>query len=177
MALIVAAAGDPLVVAPIVRRHIHELDGSLPLFQVRTFDEVAARSLAQRRFTMTLLGAFAIVALLMAAAGIYGVMAHLVSLRTPEIGVRLALGATRHGVMQQVLREAVTQAVIGLVIGLAASFVAMRGLRAFLYGVEPTDPLTIAAVTTTLLVVAALAVVVPAFKAMRIDPITALRAG
>jgi ABC-type antimicrobial peptide transport system permease subunit len=124
---------------------------------------------------MTLLACFAVLALVLAAAGIYGVMAHLVSLRTPEIGVRLTLGAKPGAVMRQVLGEGAIQVVIGLVIGLGASLGLMRGLRTMLFGIEPTDPLTLAGVGGALMLVALLAVAVPAVRAMRVDPITALR--
>ena len=166
---------DPLMLAPIVRRHVHELDPNLPLFQVRTMEEMAARSVERRRWTMTLLGAFAVLALVLAAAGIYGVMSHLVSLRTPEIGVRLTLGASPGGVMRQVLGEGAMQTGIGLAIGLGASLALMEGMRAILFGIEPTDPITLTAVGVALMVVAIVAVAVPAFRAMRVDPVTALR--
>jgi ABC-type antimicrobial peptide transport system permease subunit len=124
---------------------------------------------------MSLLAIFAVMALALAAAGIYGVMAHLVSLRTPEIGVRLTLGAKPGAVMRQILGEGAVQAGIGLAIGLAASLAVMRGLRTILFGVEPTDPLTLVSVGVSLMVVALLAVTVPAWRAMRVDPVTALR--
>jgi len=116
------------------------------------------------------------IALVLAAAGIYGVMAHLVSLRTPEIGIRLTLGASPWRVMQQVLGEGLAQAAIGLIIGLGASLAVMKGLSTILFGVAPTDPLTLAGVAATLLGVAVAAVAVPALRAMRIDPVSALRA-
>ena len=175
MSFVLEAAADPLSLIPSVQRHVRELDPNLPLSSVRTFDEVAARSVEQRRFTMTLLACFGILALLLAAAGIYGVMAHLVSLRTPEIGVRLTLGASPGGVMRRVLVEGATQAAIGLIIGLGASLVMMRGLSTILFGIEPTDPLTLISVGVSLMAVALLAVAVPALRAMRVDPITALR--
>jgi len=103
------------------------------------------------------------------------VMSHLVSLRTPEIGVRLTLGANPNGVMRQVLGEGAAQAAIGLIIGLGASLALMKGLRSILFGIEPTDPLTLISVGGALMVVALLAVAVPAVRAMRVDPITALR--
>jgi ABC-type antimicrobial peptide transport system permease subunit len=124
---------------------------------------------------MTLLGCFAVLALALAAAGIYGVMSHLVSLRTPEIGVRLTLGARPFQVMRQVLSEAIVQTGIGLVLGLGASLLLMQGIRSILFGVEPNDPLTLAAVGVSLLVSAMLAVAVPARRAMTVDPVSALR--
>ena len=175
MSFVLEAAADPLSLIPNLQHHVRELDASLPVSSVRTFDEVASRSVDQRRFTMTLLACFAVLALVLAAAGIYGVMAHLVSLRTPEIGVRLTLGAKPGAVMRQVLGEGAIQVVIGLVIGLGASLGLMRGLRTMLFGIEPTDPLTLAGVGGALMLVALLAVAVPAVRAMRVDPITALR--
>lgn len=103
-------------------------------------------------------------------------MAHLVALRTPEIGVRLTLGAKPIALMRQVLAEGAVQAAIGLAIGLGASLAVMQGLRSILFGVEPTDPLTLVSVGVSLMVVALIAVIVPAVRAMRIDPVTALRA-
>jgi putative ABC transport system permease protein len=167
--------GDPLALVPLVQRHVKELDANLPLFQVRTMEEVAARSVERRKWMMMLLAVFAALALVLAAAGIYGVMAHLVSLRTPEIGVRLTLGASPLGVMRQVLGEGVIQAAIGLMIGLGASLVLMKGMRAVLFGIEPTDPMTLVSVGVSLMVVALIAVAVPALRAMRVDPVTALR--
>jgi putative ABC transport system permease protein len=172
---VLLAKGDPLALVPIAQRHVRELDANLPLFQVRTMEEVAAVSVERRRWTMTLLAVFAILALVLAAAGIYGVMAHLVALRTPEIGVRLTLGAKPAAVMRQVLGEGAVQAAIGLAIGLGASFAVMQGLRSILFGVEPTDALTLTSVGVSLMLVAVIAVIVPAVRAMRIDPVTALR--
>ena len=175
MWFVLEAAADPLSLIPNVQRHVRELDPSLPVSSVRTFDDVAARSVEQRRFTMMLLACFAVLALVLAAAGIYGVMAHLVSLRTPEIGVRLTLGASPGGLMRQVLREGALQAALGLLIGLTGSLALMRGLRTILFGIEPTDPLTLISVGGALMLVALLAVAVPAVRAMRVDPVTALR--
>ena len=167
--------GDPLALVPIANRHARELDPNLPLFQVRTMEEVAAKSVERRRWTMTLLAMFAVLALVLAAAGIYGVMSHLVSLRTPEIGVRLTLGARPISVMRQVLGEGAIQAAIGLAIGLAGSLAVMKGLRTILFGIEPTDPITLASVGVSLMLVALIAVAIPAIRAMRVDPSTALR--
>jgi putative ABC transport system permease protein len=167
--------GDPSALVPIAQRHVRDLDANLPLFQVRTMEEVASRSVERRRWTMTLLACFAVLALALAAAGIYGVMAHLVSLRTPEIGVRLTLGASPIGVMRQVLGEGAIQAAVGLLVGLGSSLLLMRGMRTILFGIEPTDPLTLLGVGASLMLVALLAVTVPAVRAMRVDPIAALR--
>jgi putative ABC transport system permease protein len=168
--------GNPLALVPIVQRHVREIDANLPLFQVRTMDEIAAESVERRRWTMMLLAIFAVLALGLAAGGIYGVMAHLVALRTPEIGVRLTLGARPIAVMRQVLGEGMVQAAIGLALGLGASLLLMGGLRSILFGIEPTDPLTLIMVGASLLVVAVLAVLAPAIRAMRVDPVVALRA-
>ena len=172
---VLQANGDPLALVPIAQRHVRELDPNLPLFQVQTLEDVAARSVERRRWTMTLLAMFAVLALALAAAGIYGVMSHLVSLRTPEIGVRLTLGARPISVMRQVMGEGALQAGIGLAIGLLGSLAVMRGMRTILFGIEPTDPLTLASVGISLMLVALLAVAMPALRAMRVDPIAALR--
>lgn len=176
MTWVLQTDGDPLALVPLAQRHVREIDANLPLFQVRTMAEVAASSVERRRWTMMLLACFAVLALVLAAAGIYGVMAHLVALRTPEIGVRLTLGARPAAVMRQVLGEGALQAAIGLAIGLAASLAVMRGLQSILFGVEPTDPLTLLGVAIALMAVAVLAVAVPAIRAMRVDPVVALRA-
>jgi putative ABC transport system permease protein len=175
MTWVLQTNGDPLALVPTVQRHVREIDAQLPLFQVQTMEDVAARSVERRRWMMMLLGCFAVLALVLAAAGIYGVMSHLVSLRTPEIGVRLTLGASPIGLMRQVLREGAVQATIGLMAGLGASLVMMNGMRAILFGIEPTDPLTLVSVGAALMLVAVLAVTIPALRAMRVDPITALR--
>jgi putative ABC transport system permease protein len=166
---------DLAALVPIVQRHVKQIDPNLPLFQVRTMEEVAAKSVERRKWTMNLLAMFAVLALALAAAGIYGVMSHLVSLRTPEIGVRLTLGATPASVMRQVLGEGTMQAGIGLAVGLIGSLAMMKGLRSILFGIEPTDPITLVSVGVSLMVVALLAVLVPAYRAMTVDPVTALR--
>jgi putative ABC transport system permease protein len=175
MTFVLETNGNPLALIPIVQRHVRDLDANLPLFQVRTMEQVAATSVERRRWTMQLLACFAVLAVVLAAAGIYGVMAHLVSLRTPEIGVRLTLGASPIAVMRQVLGEALMQAAIGLAVGLSASLAVMQGLRAILFGIEPNDPITLLGVAVALLSVAVVAVAAPAIRAMRVDPVTALR--
>ncbi|MGH9372847.1 MAG: FtsX-like permease family protein, partial [Vicinamibacterales bacterium] len=170
-----ATAGDPRTIVAAVREHLRAVDPDLPLSNVRTMSEIVAQSMAARRATMLLLGVFGTLALVLAAAGIYGVMAHLVALRASEIGVRMTLGARPGSVLRLVLTEGLLQATAGLIIGLTGAVVLMRSLRALLYEVGPADPLTLAGVAAILLATAALACLVPARKAMRVDPITALR--
>jgi predicted permease len=171
----ITTEADPRTIVAAVREQLRAVDPDLPLSNVRTMSKVAAESMAARRATMLLLGVFGALALVLAAAGIYGVMAHLVALRTSEIGVRMTLGARPGSVLRLVLTEGLLQATAGLSIGLAGAVFLMRSLRALLYEVGPTDPLTLAAVAAILLATAALACLVPARKAMRIDPISALR--
>jgi ABC-type antimicrobial peptide transport system permease subunit len=132
-------------------------------------------SVATRRFTMLLLGVFAVCATLLAAVGIYGVMAFAVGRRTREIAVRMALGAERHGVLAMVVRQALRQAVLGLAIGVGVAIGAGRLIRGQLFGVSATDPLTFAAVALLLLAVASGAAWIPAWRAASIEPLDALR--
>jgi predicted permease len=175
MTFVLATDKEPGSLASAVREQLRAIDPDLPLSNVRTMEEVAARSVATRRVGMQLLGIFGALALILAAAGIYGVMAHLVTLRTGEIGVRMTMGARPGDVMRLVLKEALVQAVIGLTIGLAAALILMRSFRSWLYEVSPTDPITLATVALVLLITALLACLVPARRAMRVDPVTALR--
>jgi putative ABC transport system permease protein len=170
-----ATDGDPRTIVGPVREELRAVDPDLPLSNVRTMSEVAGRSMAARRATMLLLGVFGALALVLAAAGIFGVMAHLVALRTSEIGVRMTLGALPANVLRLVLTEGLLQAAAGLIIGLAGAVFLMRSLGALLYGVGPADPLTLAGVAAILLATATLACLVPARRAMRVDPISALR--
>jgi predicted permease len=175
MTFVIATDKDPGSLASAVREQLRGIDADLPLSNVRTMEEVAARSVATRRVGMQLLGIFGALALILAAAGIYGVMAHLVTLRTGEIGVRMTMGARPSDVMRLVMKEALVQAVIGLTIGLAAAFLLTRSFRSWLYEVSPTDPFTLTSVALVLLLTALLACLVPARRAMRVDPVTALR--
>jgi putative ABC transport system permease protein len=174
--LVVAGASGATSLAPSVRAAVRTVDPDLVVSHVRTLEEVAAASVARERATMMLLGFFGAIALLLAAAGIYGVMAHLVSLRTSEIGIRMTLGARPRDVLRQILHEAVTQTAVGLAIGLLGAVVLMRAFRTMLHEVSPSDPLTLAGVALILLASALVACYVPARRAMRVDPVTALRA-
>jgi putative ABC transport system permease protein len=171
----VATDGDPASVAGAVREQLRTFDPDLPLSNIRTMEDVAARSVASRRSGMLLVGVFGLLALILAAAGIYGVMAHLVALRTGEIGVRITMGARPWDVMRLVLAEGLVQTVLGLAIGLTGGVLLMQSFRTLLYEVSPTDPLTLAAVALALLVTALAACLVPARRAMRVDPVAALR--
>ena len=172
---VLATDRDPSALTAAVREQLRAVDAELPLSSVRTMEQVAARSVAARRATMLLLAIFGGLALVLAAAGIYGVMAQLVTLRSPEIGIRMTLGAQPGAVMRLILREGFVQAVVGLAIGLAGGIALMRGFRAVLYQVSPADPITLAAVAAILLGTTLLACFVPARRAMRVDPAITLR--
>jgi len=173
--LVVRTTGAPLAMADSVRKAILEVDPSQPVANIRTMEDVLAASMARRRFTMTLLGGFAGAALLLAAMGLYGVIAYAVSQRTREIGIRMALGASRGTVLALVLRQGLTLAGIGVALGVPAALGLTRVLSNFLYEVKPGDPMTFAGVSVILLLVALLASWLPARRAARVDPMVALR--
>jgi putative ABC transport system permease protein len=171
----IRSTADPAALAGAVREQLRNVDPDLPLSNVRTMEQVAAESVESRAASMRVLGVFGVLALVLAAAGIYGVMAHLVAIRSNEIGVRMTLGAKPVDVMRLVLREGVVQASIGLVIGLAGAVVVMRSFRSMLYEVSPSDPMTLCAVAAILLATALLACALPARRAMKVEPVNALR--
>ena len=175
LTFVLATDRDTAALAAPMREALRAVDPDLPLAAVRTMGDVAAESVAGHRAMMTMLASFAIMALLLATAGIYGVMAHLVGLRTAEIGIRLALGAGRGRVLRAILADGVRQAAMGLVLGLAGAVALVRLARGLLYGVEPADPLTLTLVAALMLGAALLACLVPALRAMRVDPVVALR--
>jgi putative ABC transport system permease protein len=146
-----------------------------PIYGVQTMEQVISGSLAERRFTMLLLIIFASTALVLAAVGIYGVMSYAATRRTHELGVRMALGASRRNVLRLVLREGMALAAIGTGVGLAAALGLTRFLASLLYGVRPADPATLAAVAMLLAGIALLACGVPAWRATKVDPMVALR--
>ena len=168
-------SGDPLSLIPAIATHVRAVDPSLPLGAARTFDEVAARSMAARRWSALLLGAFAVLGLVLAAAGIYGVMTHLVSLRRGEIGIRLTLGASPVAVLREVLGEALLNTGIGLAIGVAAAVLATRALQSLLFEIQPLDPVTFVGTAVVTAAMATLAALAPAIRAMRVDPVQTLR--
>jgi putative ABC transport system permease protein len=175
MSLIVRAEGDPGQLAPEIRREIIATDKDQPVAYLRTMDDFLSKSVAQPRFNMLLLAIFAGVALLLAAVGIYGVIAYSVVQRTHEIGIRMALGAGRRDILSLVVRQGMTLALIGIAIGLVAAFMLTRVMASLLFNVSATDPLTFIGVSVLLSLVALLAIYIPARRAMRVDPMEALR--
>ena len=169
------AARNPMRLAPQVARAIAAVSGTTSPPAVRELLETASDRLAPKRLTMGVITAFASLALLLAAIGIYGVLSFTVAQRTHEIGVRMALGAARRGVLRLVVGEAVAVALAGIGIGVAGALALSRVLRSLLYGVSSTDPAVFAAVSCTLLAVATVAACVPAWRASRVDPAVALR--
>jgi putative ABC transport system permease protein len=174
MILTVRSRQDPRSLTSAIRREIQSLDPDQPIANIRTLETVTAESIAPRRMSMVLLGAFAGIALLLASVGIYGVISYLVVHRTHEIGVRMALGAQRSDVLRLIVGHAAKLIVIGTVIGLALAFLSTRLLSALLYNVGPFDATTFLLVTIALAAVALLASYIPALRAARADPVTAL---
>lgn len=175
MAFVLRAAADPAGLAPALRNVLHEVDPSLPLYEVMTMDARVSSSVAARRFNLALLGVFAGIALLLAGVGVYGVIAYLATERTQEIGIRMALGATRREVIALVLRQGVLLAGVGIAIGVPAAFGLSRVLKNLLYGITPADPVTFVCVPFVLLFSALVASWLPAKRASRVDPMVALR--
>jgi putative ABC transport system permease protein len=174
-ALIIRAAADPTALTSAVRAAVHAVDPGVPLFGVSEMEEVLAQNTASRRLSVELIVAFAGLALLLASLGIYGVISYLVVRRQHEIGVRIAVGAQRKDILELVLGQGARLAGIGLVVGLVASLGAGRALSSLLFQVNPFDPMTLGSVSALLLAVALVACYLPARRAMRVDPLVALR--
>jgi putative ABC transport system permease protein len=174
MGLVIRSAGDAAAFAPTLRREVQALDKDQPIYNVRTMDDVVMNSLGTRRVSMQLFAVFACAALLLAALGIYGVMAYSVTQRTQEIGLRMALGAQKSDVLGLVIRQGMALTVIGVIVGLAGAFALTRVIGNLLFGVTATDPATFLAIPLVLLFVALLACYLPARRAARLDPIKAL---
>jgi putative ABC transport system permease protein len=175
MSFVIRTSGEPTSVISAARNEIRGVDKGTPIFNVRTMEEVLATSVAPRRAPMLLLSVFAAVALLLATIGIYGVTAFYVTQRTQEIGIRMALGAQMSDVLKLVLRGGMLLAVAGVVTGLVGAYILTRWISSLLFGVSPTDWVTLAAVSVSVLVTALLACYLPARRATKVDPLIALR--
>jgi putative ABC transport system permease protein len=175
MTLVIRTDGDPMTLAPAVRQAVWSLDKDQPVVDIRTMEDLLWVSLARARFSTVVLGVFAGMALLLAMAGIYGVVSYGVAERTREIGIRVALGAQRIDVLRMVLRQGLILAGFGIAIGLAAALAATRLLASLLFGTSPSDPATFASVAGLLIAVTLSACYVPARSAMKVDPMVALR--
>ena len=175
MTLHVATTGDPRALISPVRQLVQALDRDLPVYRIQTLGDRLSGSVSMQRTAATLVASYGLLALLLAAIGLYGSMTYVVARRTREIGIRMALGARTAVVMRQVLREALVLALLGAAIGAVAAIPIARLLRNQLFGVGPGDPMTFAAVTVGLVIVAVAAAVSPAWRATRVDPVVALR--
>ena len=166
---------DPAAIPEEVRVQVQSINPELPVFGAMTLPGVVSGSLSQRRFSMELVLLFALTALLLAALGIYGTISYLVNERTHEIGIRLALGATRTKILEMILRQGLELAIAGAAVGLVGALIVSHLMAGLLYGVSPTDPLTFMGVTLVLTAAALAASYIPAMRAMRVDPPMALR--
>jgi predicted permease len=175
MMLVVRSGSGSAGMASAVSNAVHEVDREIPLRDILAMDDVVANSLSQQRFNMLLLGAFAGLALLLAAVGIYSVLSYSVKRSVPEIGIRLALGARLSDVLRMVVFEGMKPTLIGVAVGTAGALALARVLSSLIYGVRPTDPITFLAVAVLLAAVALVASVVPAYRATKTDPMVALR--
>jgi putative ABC transport system permease protein len=175
MTLLVRTEMDPSTLVAAVRGEIGELDPMLPVADVQTLAQHLSRSVAPQRFNTLLLALFAAVALFLAMVGIYGVMSYVVTQRSHELGIRMALGAERQSLLRLVIGQGMTLALWGVAIGLVASFALTRLIASQLYGVTATDPVTLVGASLLFFAVALLACVVPGLKATRVDPMVALR--
>jgi putative ABC transport system permease protein len=173
--IVVRTKGNPSLMASTIRREVRAANKSLPSPRVRTMDEVLAETVAQPRFYTVLSVLFGGIALLLAAIGIYGLISYSVTQRTHEIGIRMALGARTENVVSLVIREGMKLALIGVGIGVLCALALTRVIASLLYGVTPTDPITLAGTAFLLLAVALLAAWIPARRAARVDPMLALR--
>jgi len=174
--IVIRTAADPHLMVPEITRQLHSMDANLPFAQVRTIDEIVEQQTGSQRFTTILLGLFAAAGLALAAVGIYGVVSFLVAQRRRELAVRVAVGASVGNILWLVLKQGMKMATVGASIGLMGAWSAQRLMSGLLFGISPVDPLTFAGAALFLLVVVMIACWVPAWRAARVDPCTALRA-
>ena len=173
--IVAYTSADPLTMSIPIQRQISALEPELPVYNALTMDQILGKTSASQGFAATLVLAFATLSLLLAAVGLYGVLSYLTTQRTPDIGLRIAVGAQRSHLLRLVLFEGLRPALIGLIFGIAASALATQLLRSMLYGTRPLDPVAFAGAATILMAVSVLACLIPAWRASRIDPIQALR--
>jgi ABC-type antimicrobial peptide transport system permease subunit len=176
MIVFVRATRDAASIGNDVRRAVHDVAPQLPVYDMQTMTQRGATATAEERFRATLLSTFAIVALSLAAIGIFGVLSFAVTARTREMGIRIALGAERANVQWLVIAEGLGLVAVGIVLGLASAFAATRVLRTFLFDLTPSDPITYLAIVALLIATAVLASWIPGRRAARVDPVIALRA-
>jgi putative ABC transport system permease protein len=158
-----------------VRHAVETIDSNVPVHSISSMNQIIVRSTADRRFALELLGVFAAVALLLAAVGIYGVMSYSYSQRTQELGIRIALGAQRMDILRMAVGEGMQLVVLGLCSGLIAAAILTRLFRSMLFNIAPTDPVTFAVISALLAAVALFACLIPARRAMSVDPMVAMR--
>ena len=173
--IVVWTSGDPLAMSMPIQQQISALEPELPVYNALTMDQILGKTTASQGFAANLILAFAALSLLLAAVGLYGVLSYLVTQRVPEIGIRIALGAQRVQILRLILFDGLRPALLGLALGLIASTGAIQLIRSMLYGTSPYDPLVMAAVILTLLLIASIACIFPALRASRLDPMQALR--
>jgi putative ABC transport system permease protein len=172
---VVRANGDPYTVVPAVKQSVQQTSANMVTFGEESMEDVIGNSLSARRFTRLLLGTFAVLALVLAGVGIYGVVSYTVTQTTHDIGIRMALGADRGAVLGGVLRGAMRMAGAGIAVGAVAAFAVTRVMKELLFGVSASDPLTFGAVALVLAALTLLASYIPALRATKVDPIVALR--
>ena len=175
MNFVVRTSGNPAALASSIRSAVNEMDPSVPIYSLRTMNDVVERSLVRPRFLSLLLGTFSVIAVALAAVGIFGVMAYTVTQRTQEIGVRVALGASTSNVLSMVVGQGLKMTLIGMGVGLVGSFFLSRVMVGLLFQISATDPLTFVVVGVGLTIVGLVACFVPASRAARVDPMVALR--
>jgi ABC-type antimicrobial peptide transport system permease subunit len=175
-AIIVRSAGPPEALQAPIEKAVHDLNRDVPLFRVRTMARILETSVGRERMSLLVLGVFALVAVALASIGVYGLVAHAVTERRHEIGVRMALGAAHTDVVSLIVRQGLTMAIAGIAVGVAGALALAQSIKSLLFGVAPTDPATFVVASAVLLTVVTTACAFPAWRAARVDPTEALRA-